>query len=124
MIQELSTCSIKIIDFGTAKDIELDIKGPGNGSTGRRFFENYVGTPHYMPPECINNKYSDYKTDVYCMAGVLYFMHTGFPPYIQPTEYLIFKEKLDKIQPVFYDFIFDKETQELIRDMMQFESEQ
>lgn len=71
-----------------------------------------------MPPECINNKYSNFKTDVYCLAGVLYFMYIGFPPYIQPTEYLIFKEKLDQIQPVFYDFVFEQETKDLILNMM------
>ena len=34
MITDLNNYCLKIIDFGTAKDIELNIKGPGNGSTG------------------------------------------------------------------------------------------
>ena len=50
---------IKLIDFGTAKDLERpDIKGAGNGLKGKKQFEHYVGTAHYMAPECIHNKAS------------------------------------------------------------------
>ncbi len=50
---------IKLIDFGTAKDLSRpDIKGAGNGLKGRKPFEHYVGTPNYMAPECIHNKAS------------------------------------------------------------------
>ena len=50
---------VKLIDFGTAKDLDRpDIKGAGNGLKGRKPFEHYVGTPHYMAPECIHNKAS------------------------------------------------------------------
>ena len=51
--------NIKLIDFGTARDLSKpDIKGAGNGLKGRKPFEHYVGTPHYMAPECIHNKAS------------------------------------------------------------------
>ena len=83
--------NIKIIDFGTAKDIENDIKSFGNGSTGKKFYENFVGTPNYMPIECINNKYSNKKGDIYALGGILYNMISGFPPYIGGSEYIIFK---------------------------------
>jgi len=50
---------IKLIDFGTAKDLDRpDIKGAGNGLKGKKQFDNYVGTAHYMAPECIHNKAS------------------------------------------------------------------
>lgn len=80
-----------MIDFGTAKDIKNNIKSFGNGSTGRKFYENYIGTPNYMPPECINNKFSDKRSDIYSLGGLLYNMITGFPPFIGGSEYLIFK---------------------------------
>jgi serine/threonine protein kinase len=42
---------IKLIDFGTAKDLDRpDIKGSGNGLKGKKPFEHYVGTAHYMAP--------------------------------------------------------------------------
>lgn len=42
---------IKLIDFGTAKDLDRpDIKGAGNGLKGKKQFEHYVGTAHYMAP--------------------------------------------------------------------------
>lgn len=35
---------IKLIDFGTAKDLSRpDLKGSGNGSRRRKVFEHYVG---------------------------------------------------------------------------------
>lgn len=48
---------IKLIDFGTCWDIENpEMKGAGNGSTGRRVYDHFVGTPEYMPVEGIRNK--------------------------------------------------------------------
>ncbi len=82
---------VKIIDFGTSKDIEFNIKSLGNGSTGRKFYENFVGTPNYMAPEAINNKFTDFISDVYSLGCLLFFLITGFPPYVAATEYLIFQ---------------------------------
>ena len=46
-----SNNEIKLIDFGTAKDLSRpDIKGSGNGAKGKKVFEHYVGTPNYMAP--------------------------------------------------------------------------
>ena len=50
-----------------------------------------MGTPNYMAPECINNKFSDKKCDIYSLGALLYNLITGFPPYIGGSEYLIFK---------------------------------
>lgn len=70
------------MDFGTAKDISRpDIKGSGNGLKKRKVFENFVGTPNYMPPETIHNTASEKVSDVYSLAGVFYFLKTGFPPF-------------------------------------------
>lgn len=42
---------VKLIDFGTAKDLSRpDLKGSGNGTRRRKVFEHYVGTPNYMAP--------------------------------------------------------------------------
>tara|TARA_B110000305_G_scaffold18914_1_gene17439 strand:+ start:220 stop:735 length:516 start_codon:yes stop_codon:yes gene_type:complete len=46
---------IKLIDFGTAKDmIETDKNGP-----------EFVGTPEFMSPECVRSKPADFETDLW-----------------------------------------------------------
>ena len=86
---------IKLIDFGTAKDLSRpDIKGSGNGLKGRVPFEHYVGTPNYMAPECIHNKASEQISDVYSLSGLLYFLKVGSPPFAGGSEYLIFQKSL------------------------------
>ena len=73
---------VKLIDFGTAKDLDRpDLKGSGNGLKGKKPFEHYVGTAHYMAPECIHNKASEKKSDIYSLSGVFYFLKVGSPPF-------------------------------------------
>ena len=87
---------IKLIDFGTAKDISRpDIKGSGNGLKGKKPFEHYVGTPNYMAPECIHNKASEKKSDIYSLSGVFYFMKVGAPPFTGGSEFIVFKKTLE-----------------------------
>ena len=55
---------IILIDFGTAKDTQHpEVEVPGN-SMRKKKFENFIGTPHFMAPECINNKDSTFKSDI------------------------------------------------------------
>lgn len=72
-----------------------DIKGSGNGLKGRKPFENYVGTPNYMAPECIHNKSSDKISDVYSLSGVLYHLKVGSAPFAGGSEYIIFTKSLN-----------------------------
>ena len=58
-----------------------DLKGSGNGLRGKKPFEHYVGTPQYMAPECIHNQASEKKSDIYSLAGTLYFLKAGSPPF-------------------------------------------
>lgn len=109
---------IRLIDFGTAKDLSRpDLKGSGNGSRRRKVFEHYVGTPNYMAPECIHNKASEKACDVYSLAGVFYFLKTGHPPFTGGSEYLIFKKVLESL-PYLPDSIFSKVEQDLFLKMM------
>lgn len=44
--------AVKLIDFGTAWDtLNPEMKGAGNGSTGRKIFDHFVGTPQFMAKE-------------------------------------------------------------------------
>lgn len=113
---------IKLIDFGTAKDLERpDIKGSGNGLKGKKQFEHYVGTAHYMAPECIHNKSSDKKSDIYSLSGVLYFLKVGSPPFQGGSEYLTFTKSLEKelltcpelFNPILQDLIHKMNSKKL-----------
>jgi serine/threonine protein kinase len=88
--------TIKIIDFGSCKDMEgtefekkfeeerAKIKNP------KPSFKNFVGTPNYMAPECVRNKNSDYRSDMWSLGCLLFQMYVGFPPFLGKSDYLIF----------------------------------
>jgi 3-phosphoinositide dependent protein kinase-1 len=64
---------LKLVDFGTAWDlIEPEKKGAGNGSTRRKVYDHFIGTPNYMSMESIHNRGSYKATDVYSMGCILY----------------------------------------------------
>ena len=33
---------------------------------------HFIGTPNYMPPECIRNIDTTFESDVYCLAGTIF----------------------------------------------------
>jgi serine/threonine protein kinase len=82
---------VKLIDFGTSYDTSNDKCGAGNGSTGRKVFLHFVGTPQYMPPEFVRNKGSFLKSDIYSFGIMLFQMVTGFSMYRGGSEWLIFQ---------------------------------
>lgn len=109
---------LKLVDFATAWDLlNPEMKGAGNGSTGRRVYYHFVGTPQYMPVEAIRNQGSFAATDVYALGCILYQLLAGFPPHTGPGEYQIF-QKTDKGQVDFYDF-FSADERALIAWMTQ-----
>lgn len=107
---------LKLVDFATSWDFQNpEMKGSGNGSTGRRVYYHFVGTPQYMPIESIRNKGSYPQTDIYAMGCILYQLICGFVPYIGPGEYAIFK-KTDEGHIEFYPF-FTEDEKSLILGM-------
>ena len=107
---------LKLVDFATSWDFQNpEMKGSGNGSTGRRIYYHFVGTPQYMPSEFIRNKGSFVQSDVYSLGCILYQLICGFPPHIGPGEYQIF-QKTEEGKIEFYDF-FTEEEKDLIRSM-------
>lgn len=43
---------LKLVDFGTARDLqEPNMKGSGNSAKGKKVYDHFVGTPHFMSPE-------------------------------------------------------------------------
>jgi len=105
---------IKLIDFGTARDLEHpEVKGAGNSARGKRIFEHFVGTPHYMAPECVRNRDSNKKSDVWSLGCILYQFIAGYPPYLGGSDYLIFQKSQEKAA-IFDSFLFGPEARELI----------
>jgi len=90
-----ATQVVKLIDFGTAKDLENPhIKGSGNTSR-RKVFEDYVGTPQFMPPEVIENKCTDFRSDTWSLGCTIFQVLAGVPPFHAASEYLIFTRIMD-----------------------------
>jgi serine/threonine protein kinase len=88
--------TIKIIDFGSCKDMEgtefeKKFDEEREKSRSRKMvYKNFVGTPNYMAPECVHNKGSDFKADIWSLGCVLYNLFTGFPPFLGRSDYLVF----------------------------------
>lgn len=70
MIFSKQMTQLKLIDFGTALDLENpNVQGSGNSTTGRKVFHNFVGTPNYMPPECLNDKQTGKYSDIFSLGN-------------------------------------------------------
>jgi serine/threonine-protein kinase len=76
MVQQLSGRDfVKVLDFGLVKAMETEEEEQLT-STGQ-----VLGTPQYMPPEQAGGEAVDPRSDLYSMAGVLYYCLTGSSPY-------------------------------------------
>jgi len=76
MVQQLDGRDfVKVLDFGLVKALEQEEEMQLT-STGQ-----VLGTPQYMPPEQAGGDHVDHRSDLYSMAGVLYYCLTGSSPY-------------------------------------------
>jgi serine/threonine-protein kinase len=67
---------VKLLDFGLVKTIGLT--GPEEGLTQEG---SITGTPAYMSPEQASCRELDFRTDIYSLGAVAYFLLTGQPPF-------------------------------------------
>ena len=75
---------LKIIDFGTAKDlIQTDLNGP-----------EFVGTPDYMSPTTVKGKNTtpaeSAAADLWALGIIIYQLLFGHPAFQAPSPYLTF----------------------------------
>ncbi len=68
--------TIVLIDFGLAKQIELDAEITATGEI--------FGTPYYMSPEQGHGRDVDERSDIYSLGIIFYEMLTGQKPFIAP----------------------------------------
>ena len=115
--------TIKIIDFGSCKDMEgtefgrkLDEDRKKQNSR-KPLYKDFVGTPNYMAPECCRNKGSDQRSDLWSLGCLLYQLFTGFPPFLGKSEYLIFI-KSTEAKYFFPENIIEKSAQDLISKLI------
>jgi calcium-dependent protein kinase len=73
---------IKIIDWGTARFYEKNKK-----------MNRISGTPYYIAPEVLNEKY-DEKCDIWSCGVIMYILLCGYPPFNAETD----QEILNKIK--------------------------
>jgi hypothetical protein len=71
---------LKIIDFGTAKDLmHTDLNGP-----------EFVGTAEYMSPSTVNGKTTGIEGDLWALGVILYQCITGCTAFYAASPYLVF----------------------------------
>lgn len=80
--------TVKLTDFGLAKFLheEKDISRTGQ----------VVGTPHYMPPEQMEGKGTDERSDIFSAGATLYSMVTGQKPFDGSSVFEIISNKVQK----------------------------
>lgn len=104
---------VKLIDFGTAKDLwNPQIKGAGNASR-RKVFDHYVGTPQFMAAEIIENRFSDFRSDTWAFGCFIFQVLVGAPPFHGASEYLVFLRIMDM------DLQFPPGIDPLAKDLVQ-----
>lgn len=69
--------TIALIDFGLAKQLELDAEITATGEI--------FGTPYYMSPEQGHGRDVDARSDLYSIGVIFWEMLTGKKPYLAPT---------------------------------------
>ena len=91
---------VKMIDFGTAKllrnpiKLGLDDEDEGGKRPRRKGFKEFLGTPEYMAPETINNKFADQRADLWSFGCFVAMILVGKPPFRGGSDYLTFKRVL------------------------------
>lgn len=78
--------TVKLIDFGTARDTENpEVKTMMLGPQ----YEHHVGTPNFMAPEAVDGKANDRRSDLWSLGCAFSQMLLGVPPFHAATPFLI-----------------------------------
>ncbi|KAH0471780.1 MAG: uncharacterized protein KVP18_002714 [Porospora cf. gigantea A] len=113
-----------LVDFGTALDLTRpDLEGSGQSSRGLRpiHFKHYVGTPHFMAPEAVNNVSTGYETDLWSLGCTIYQILTGNPPFLAPSEFLTYLFSGER-QLIFPEYLNELEV-DLVSSLVQLRKE-
>lgn len=111
---------VKILDFGLSKQI-----GDSLGTTMNITIANTgLGTPGYMSPEQFNDcKNVDFRTDIFSLGAMMFYLLTGKRPFSGDTPSEIFEDTLRNSPPPVesFDNSCSVEAMQIIQKMMQYE---
>jgi len=85
----LFVCSdgtMKILDFGLARDASSSITQPGER----------LGTPHYMSPEACDGKTATDRSDLYSLGATVYASLAGTPPFRADTPVALLRKHVEE----------------------------
>jgi len=80
---------VKIIDFGTAKELEPEDQ-----------VKALVGTPEFVAPEVVNYDFISTGTDMWSLGVICYILISGYSPFMGDTD----TETYSNISNVTFDF--------------------
>jgi len=81
--------TVKIIDFGTAMELE-----PGEQ------IKSLVGTPEFVAPEVVNYDFISTGTDIWSLGVICYILLSGYSPFMGDND----TETYNNISNVHFDF--------------------
>ena len=88
IIYDPKTKAVKLLDFGIARDAELD---DAERLTRTGFF---VGTLNYVAPEALSGALVDEAADTYSLGTIAYYLLTGVHPFPGRTPRELFQQLL------------------------------
>ncbi|HYD39200.1 MAG TPA: serine/threonine-protein kinase [Anaeromyxobacter sp.] len=82
LVDEGARPAVKLADFGIARVLASDERMTMTGAL--------VGSPHHMPPEVVEGRDADVRSDVFSLGTMLYWLATGRLPFsaANPTAIL------------------------------------
>lgn len=83
---------IKLLDFGIAKQQDVDTGMTGTGQI--------VGTPEYMSPEQVRGGRIDFRSDLYALGVVIFEIFTGHVPFRGDTPVITIFKHLQEPPPL------------------------
>src|SRR4029077_10741794 len=77
--------SVKILDFGLAKQTVVSAAASGTGTGYHTEFGTILGTVNYMRPEQARGQPADHRSDQFSLGIVLYEMAAGMRPFAKAS---------------------------------------
>ena len=94
---------VKALDFGIAKEIQLDGGGATLTSADNTQAGVVMGTPAYMSPEQITGRMLDHRTDIFSLGVMLHEMATGQRPFVGRSPAELISAVLNDTPPLVTD---------------------
>ena len=107
-----SSCELKELNYEKEyEEIKKKEKNP------KKTFKYFIGTPGFIAPECIHNKFSDKRSDYYSLGCLLYNLLIGFTPFLGENTFDIL-EKGSEGKFIYPNNILSKDAIDLINKLI------